>query len=119
MSTPEIDHVVVLMLENRSFDSMLGWLYQTGAPSQVLPQGSSPTFDGLQAVTLGDFTNQASGGLSRPPIPGAQGFPSPVVDPGEEFAHVNQQFFNSATYPPVTAANMLGYLQDFVNVMTT
>ncbi len=117
MSTPEIDHVVVLMLENRSFDSMLGWLYQNGAPSQVLPQGSSPTFDGLQAITLSDFTNQASGGLSSPPIQGAQGFTSPTVDPGEEFEHVNLQFFNTASYPPATPANMLGYLQDFVNVL--
>ena len=25
--TPAIEHVVVLMLENRSFDTMLGWLY--------------------------------------------------------------------------------------------
>jgi phospholipase C len=27
------DHVVVLMLENRSFDNVLGYLYQDGVPS--------------------------------------------------------------------------------------
>ena len=119
MSTPEIDHVVVLMLENRSFDSMLGWAYQTGSPSLVLPQGSSSTFDGLQDITLGDFTNTSTNpSLSSPPIQGAQGFTSPTVDPGEEFEHVNLQFFNSTTFPPANAANMLGYLQDFVNVLT-
>jgi len=119
MSTPEIDHVVVLMLENRSFDSMLGWLYESGAPTQFLPQGTTPTFDGLQSIDLSSFTNTATNpSVSSPPIQGAQGFTSPVVDPGEEFEHVNLQFFNSTTYPPVTAANMMGYVQDFVNVMT-
>jgi phospholipase C len=38
MSLGKIDHIVVLMLENRSFDSMLGKLYQKSA-----------TFDGLAA----------------------------------------------------------------------
>ncbi len=119
MSTPTIDHVVVLMLENRSFDSLLGWLYQTGAPSQVLPAGSSPTFDGLQSINLNDFVNTASNpSVSSPPIQGAQGFTVPTIDPGEELEHVNLQFFNTETFPPVTEANMLGYLQDFVNVMT-
>ena len=117
MSTPDIEHVVVLMLENRSFDSMLGWLYQNQAPSQFLPPGASPTYRGLQGIDLDAFINTASGGLSWPPVQGAQGFTVPTVDPGEEFEHVTQQFFNSATYPPITPANMLGYLQDYVNVL--
>ena len=41
-----IEHVVVLMLENRSFDSMLGKLYPKG-----------PGFDGLS----GDETNPQTG----------------------------------------------------------
>ena len=36
-----IKHVVVLMLENRSFDNLLGWLYADQAP----PDGQH--FDGL------------------------------------------------------------------------
>ncbi|MBO9557225.1 MAG: hypothetical protein J7515_01395 [Caulobacter sp.] len=119
MSTPQIDHVVVLMLENRSFDSLLGWAYQTGAPSLVLPQGSSSTFDGLQSVNLNEFVNTATNpSISSPPIQGAQGFTVPTVDPGEELEHVNLQFFNTETFPPPDPANMLGYMQDFVNVMT-
>ena len=34
MSMNEIEHIVVLMLENRSFDSMLGWLYEKDSPAQ-------------------------------------------------------------------------------------
>jgi phospholipase C len=118
MSTPDIEHVVVLMLENRSFDSMLGWLYQTGAPSQFLPAGTTPTYFGLQSINLGDFTNTAQNpALSSPPIQGAQGFTVPTADPGEDFAQVNQQLFNTTTYPPTGPANMLGYLQDYVDVL--
>ena len=40
-SEPGFDHVVVIMFENRSFDHMLGWLYESGQE----PAGQ--TFDGL------------------------------------------------------------------------
>lgn len=41
----QIKHIVVLMLENRSFDNMLGWLYDSGNPPpfNVVP----PNFHGL------------------------------------------------------------------------
>jgi phospholipase C len=118
MTTPDIEHVVVLMLENRSFDSMLGWLYQNGAPTQFLPAGTPQTYQGLQSVDLSAFNNVAQNpSVNSPPIQGAQGFTVPTTDPGEEFEHVNQQFFNAATYPPTAPANMLGYLQDYVNVL--
>lgn len=45
---PKIKHVVVTMLENRSFDSMLGWLYKPG--TKLRAPGTSTgraTFDGL------------------------------------------------------------------------
>jgi len=41
-----VDHVVVLMLENRSFDHMLGFLY----PGNVSPSGQP--FDGLTGRQL-------------------------------------------------------------------
>ena len=39
---PQIDTIIVLMLENRSLDSMLGWLHGDGAPVRVVPEGSEP-----------------------------------------------------------------------------
>jgi len=44
----KFDHLVVVMLENHSFDSMLGWLYSPGNPPPYdhSPAGQ-PTFDGL------------------------------------------------------------------------
>ena len=38
-SSSPIDHVVVLMMENRSFDHWLGWLGADDASSRVLTQG--------------------------------------------------------------------------------
>ena len=37
------DHVVVLMLENRSFDNVLGYLYQDGVPPGKNFAGSNAT----------------------------------------------------------------------------
>jgi hypothetical protein len=37
---PQIRHIVAVMLENRSFDNMCGWLYrQAPPPSLYLPKG--------------------------------------------------------------------------------
>ncbi|WP_374536474.1 alkaline phosphatase family protein [Chitinimonas taiwanensis] len=119
MSMQQIEHVVVLMLENRSFDSMLGWLYEHDQPAvNIPPAAPGDAFRGLQQVDLQAFLNRASNGLSSPPVRGAAGFTVPSADPGEEFAHVNQQFFNTPNPPPGATATMTGVLQDFVDVMT-
>jgi len=40
---PNIKHIVVLMMENRSFDHMLGYLMTENITSTVLPITSTPT----------------------------------------------------------------------------
>ncbi len=45
----QIETVVFLMLENRSLDNVLGWLYNGSAPAVVYPRGSSASFDGIPA----------------------------------------------------------------------
>lgn len=39
----QIEHVIVVMLENRSFDNMCGWLYggDRGTPKAFLPEAPS------------------------------------------------------------------------------
>lgn len=51
---PQIKNIVFLMLENRSLDNLLGWLYEDGRPEHVYPAGSSGDYDGLQT---GKFSN--------------------------------------------------------------
>jgi hypothetical protein len=54
---PTVEHIVVVMFENRSLYNMLGSLYPSGAgPSVVPPSGSAAEFDGLSA----DLSNPAS-----------------------------------------------------------
>jgi phospholipase C len=118
MSMKNIEHVVVLMLENRSFDSLLGWLYEGDTPAlNVPPAAKGDEFRGLHGVDLAKFTNKAGHGLSSPPVRGASGFTVPSTDPGEEFEHVNMQFFATKTPKPDAVATMTGVLQDFVDLL--
>lgn len=118
MSMKNIEHVVVLMLENRSFDTMLGWLYEKDAPSlNIPPAAKGDEFRGLHSIDLSKFTNTAGDGLSSPPTRGTSGFTVPSVSPGEEFEHVNMQYFKTMNPTPDEEATMTGVLQDFVNVM--
>ncbi len=95
------DHVVVLMLENRSFDNLLGYLYPE-VPSNA-PLGK--TFAGLSNI---DFSNPVPTGANQPPDgtgkvaahkhdknkDGNAIYFMPYPDPGEEYWHVNLQLFN-------------------------
>lgn len=116
MILPQIRHVVVLMMENRSLDNLLGWIYPPGSmPAQVLPAGSSPDYDGLnpslsnsdprvnggQPVTV---SNGTTGWITGSATIGQWQVPSP--DPGEEFDHVTTQISN----------DMGGFLTDYVDV---
>lgn len=42
----KFDHVIVLMMENRSFDNLLGYLYEHDTPSQFIGRGE-PVFRGV------------------------------------------------------------------------
>ncbi|MFZ1409899.1 MAG: alkaline phosphatase family protein [Micropruina sp.] len=119
MSMNNIEHVVVLMLENRSFDGLLGWLYEHDCPEVNIPplKPGDVCFQGLAGLDLTKFVNQADLGLSSPPVRGTAGPATPPVAPGEEFEHVNMQYFDTETPAPGAVATMTGVLQDFVNVM--
>jgi phospholipase C len=81
-----LDHVVVVMFENRSFDNLLGRLYE---PGEV------PSFEGVLGKDLSnpipDWLD-ISGGSIPYGIP--QNMNTPDPDPGEELPHVNTQLHN-------------------------
>jgi phospholipase C len=80
-----LDHVVVIMFENRSFDNLLGRLYE---PGEV------PAFEGVLGKELTNpVPGWAPGGGALVPygVPANMNTPSP--DPGEEYQHVNTQLF--------------------------
>ncbi len=97
----KIDHIVVLMMENRSFDNMLGWLYdpQNAPPFDKVPRGQS--FEGVSGKNLSNPIPSYAHDVSRGSVPvgKAISITSPNPDPGEEYFHVNTQLFGSVIPP--------------------
>jgi phospholipase C len=105
-----INHVVVLMLENRSFDHMLGYLYS--AQGNVSPSGQP--FEGL---TGSESCPDGKGGTVNvyqitPSTPNAYFMPG--ADPGEGYKATNDQLYGSTTAPATgTPAPMTGFVTDY------
>ncbi len=103
---PQVKHLVVLMMENRSLDNLLGFLYPGNQAPHVWPPGSSPLYDGL-------LTQQKWNQLTpdSPRVYASQGTGSmrtPHPDPNEDFADMTEQIFGNGP-----AATMLGFLSNY------
>jgi phospholipase C len=109
-----INHIVVLMLENRSFDHMLGYLYS--GSGNVSPSGQP--FEGLTGNESNpDGTgNQVSVYPITPSTPNAYFMPG--ADPGEGYTATNSQLWGAATAPASgTPATMQGFVTDFASTI--
>lgn len=113
MPMQNIKHVVVVMFENRSFDTMLGGLYTNGSsPTHFLPAVSAERpFDGLKA---GLSNPTRAGGTIAATIP-ASTATLPDPDPQETFANVRIQLLGNAA----GAAPMSAFVQDYETTSTT
>ena len=106
-----VDHVVVLMLENRAFDHMLGFLYT--ADGNISPSGQP--YEGL----TGTESNPDSSGNEvtvfqiTPSTPNAYFMPG--ADPGEGYMATNNQLYGSDSGPSATgqAATCQGFVKDY------
>lgn len=95
-----IQHVVVLMLENRSFDCMLGRLYPGDA-----------NYRGLTLLEYNNYNSTGYGVWNDPAmLPSTAIIPDP--DPGELFTDMNTQLFGSPARPK-TPADMSGFAQSY------
>jgi phospholipase C len=121
MTTPgtnlsTIQHVVVLMLENRSFDHMLGFLYS--GSGNVSPAGHP--FDGLTGTEANAPGSGAPVTVFRiePSTPNAYFMPG--ADPGEGYMATNDQLFSDHNAPasPVPAPPMNGFVKDFAYTLS-
>ena len=121
---PNITNVVVLMLENRSYDNVLGALYSnsiapagqwslnglTGNETNPIPGSNGGTFSvhaNTQPVTIGGAG------------PGYPASAVPLIDPGEPFDQMAQQYLSLPAVPtsnPYTSynPNASGLMQGFV-----
>ena len=115
----KIEHVVVLMLENRSFDNMLGWLYDPANPAPFNQPPSSGTFEGVWGKTP-PLSNPTTSGLLIPANKGTDPtMPNP--DPGEPYQDVYAQIFGQrdvlplGKVPPIPTSpcDMQGFLYNY------
>lgn len=104
-----INHIVVLMLENRSFDHMLGLMYSSSG--NVSPTGQP--FEGL----TGKESNRGPDGSAVPVFAITASNPDayfmPGADPGEGYTATNSQLFGTTTAPSPPVATNQGFLTDF------
>lgn len=110
-----IQHVVVLMLENRSFDHMLGYLYRDSG--NVSPRGHA--FEGLtgRESCPGVDGKPVSVYPITPTTPDAYFMPG--ADPGEGYQATNAQLYGSAEAPaPGAVAPMTGFVTDYASAIS-
>ncbi len=112
-----IEHIVVLMLENRSFDNVLGALYApTNAPPYDRAQGEQRALEGIPdgASNPGPngpvFAHNQTSPTSTGGGPAYAPTTIPLVDPGEYFKDVAQQLIGLGAVP--TSPPWSGYSPD-------
>jgi phospholipase C len=103
---PSINHIVQLMLENRSFDHMLGFLYPKSDNFEGLTGSESNTDASGNAVTVYQIDHTAQGAYF---MPGA--------DPGEGYSNTNEQLFRSGKPPSPPAATNTGFVTNFADAI--
>jgi phospholipase C len=126
----KIQHIVVVMLENRSFDNMLGLLYadQGNVPPLNLPALGPASFDGLLPPAVSDaFWNPANAAFfsnsgtapdkvfASSGTTGSAPFTVPNPDPNELFSNFNFQIFGTQTPAENQQPTMLGFLVDYLS----
>ncbi len=102
-----IEHIFVLMLENRSFDHLLGFSHLDGTDAET---GQRTAIDGLDGTESNDY-----GGKTYRVTPGAD-LVMPA-DPGHEFHDILHQLCGmNANYPrggPYPPINRSGYVASY------
>ena len=117
---PQIKHIVVVMLENRSFDNMCGWTYsgQTPQPTLFLPAGSPAVFDGLNPGLWNPSNGEFFQGQAAVRVPVVQGTSSntvPTPDPEETFDNVTFQLYGPEDPGPTPKFPMQGFVVNYEN----
>ena len=120
MGLENVDYVVVVMMENRSFDNLLGWLYSDvgNRPPLNIPAQDPTTFEGLSEEKYWNCLqapNSPKVYASRPPTvwPNVMHYQVPTPDPHEEFEFVTQQLFGDVPPASGTVPGMSGFLHNY------
>src|SRR6516164_9079045 len=98
-----INHIVVLMLENRSFDCLLGTLYPT-----------SNSFEGLNGTEQNPDASGTPVVVWNSPGTDETTMRIPNPDPGELWTDINMQLFGNPAPTPSQTATMVGFVQNYL-----
>src|ERR1051325_655461 len=98
MKDPRVQHIIVLMMENRSFDHLVGFLKR-----------ENPEIRGIMG---GDYSNSDAAGASYAVTDGAVYQGDFTVDPGHDFGDVDAQMFGGVTPRPEMPA-MSGFVRNY------
>jgi phospholipase C len=112
----QIEHIVVLTLENRSFDNLLGWLYDPAndPPFDVVPAD----FEGLYGKNLSNIA--PDGRIVH--VGKSYDARGPQPNPGEPFEDVYSQLFDVArvdfqnmdvSRDPLRTPSMQGFIRNY------
>ena len=116
-----LQHIVVVMLENRSFDNVAGFLYdQSSQARHFLPAGTDPHYNGMP-VGYSNPSNPAyfegTGPANPQPVHrGADNLQVPDSDPQELFDDITFQIFGTTTPQSGQAPAMNGFLVSYERI---
>ncbi|WP_196140564.1 alkaline phosphatase family protein [Aliikangiella sp. G2MR2-5] len=106
----KVEHFVVLMLENRSFDQMLGYLYSDEG-------NKSPLGHSYEGLTGEEFNFDSKGNpinVYKISPQDDYAYFMPGADPGEGYFNTNSQLFSDHIAPsPITKATNEGFVKNF------
>jgi phospholipase C len=111
-----IKHIVQLMLENRSFDQMLGNLYSASGNKSV----TGMPFDGLTGKESNpDDTGRVFQVFEIDPATNKHPYLMPGADPGEGFYNTNYQLFGTDDPVPGAVPNNKGFIVNFKSAIAS
>jgi phospholipase C len=99
----KIEHIVVLMMENRSFDCMLGGLHS-----------KSPEFEGLSGTETNPLHGHPDVFIWSDNGTDSEPMSIPTPDPGELWNDINMQLFGLDGKPGNQAPSMKGFVNNYV-----
>jgi phospholipase C len=107
-----VQHIVQLMLENRSFDHMLGFLY----PKKTGP--NNQPFEGLMGTESNNGTDGSPVTVFEIDTSSPNAYFMPGADPGEGYANTNSQLFSAGSPPSPAVALNNGFVTSFDDAIT-
>ena len=113
----QIKHVIYYMLENRSFDNLLGWLYSQDNPPKQLIANDKLKDQAFYGLEENKYFNCFKGDDTKHYVTkGTATLDMPNPDPHEPYSHMTYQLFGHSNPKPDEIPDMSGFLNDYAQL---